>query len=76
MILKKSYIKPKIKAIELDNKQAILQVCKTGGQYWGAGSKCWYLIPSVYVTPCPTAIKGTRKSAGPGTSRETLSQPS
>ena len=29
----KKYIEPKIKQIPLDPKQAILQVCKAGGQY-------------------------------------------
>lgn len=32
---KKNYIKPRIKSIKLDSEQAILQVCKIGGAYFG-----------------------------------------
>ena len=38
----KNYTQPKIKEIQLDAKQAILQVCKIGGVYLTAADDCVY----------------------------------
>lgn len=76
VFMKKIYIEPKIKAIELDPRQAVLEACKIGGQYFGGATECMYLIPATDIIPCPLSIKGTKKSIGPGTSRETNAQPS
>ena len=44
----RKYIEPKIKAVMLDNKQAILQVCAIGGIY------LYYALPT-NVTMCSAA---------------------
>ncbi|MDD4202118.1 MAG: hypothetical protein PHQ52_01475 [Candidatus Omnitrophica bacterium] len=59
----KKYIQPKIKAIKLDSDQAILQVCKVGGDYFGVGTngtnKCQKADdPTLGSSTCLVAVKG------------------
>lgn len=37
----KEYIKPKIEEVSLDNNQAILQICRVSGAYFGGGGRCY-----------------------------------
>ena len=41
---KKEYTSPTITAVDLDSKQAIVQVCMTGGIYGETGGLGWYCI--------------------------------
>ena len=59
----KKYIKPKIKAIQLDPEQAVLQVCQVGGAYFRitGSTKCFNGGPGAY---CDITIKGVGNSMG------------
>ena len=64
---KKFYINPKIKAVTLDPKQSILQVCKViaGAIYFSGGNKC--LVeggPGAVTLTCPTDVKGDNSVVG------------
>ncbi|MDD4203463.1 MAG: hypothetical protein PHQ52_08355 [Candidatus Omnitrophica bacterium] len=57
----KKYIQPKIKLIELDSAQAIIQVCSVGGNYMRAGGiQCGGEIgeTSVYSFQCTISVRG------------------
>ena len=60
----KKYIEPKIKAVELDADQAILQVCMVGGAYLGEAmspgtSRC---TPMGSSGKCDLEVRGARTS--------------
>ena len=75
----KQYITPKIKSIELNAEQAILQICQLGGIYIYiqpyVSSRC-AIIGSTGVAgsryTCPVSVKG-RSTTGP---YETINQTS
>ncbi|MDD4202497.1 MAG: hypothetical protein PHQ52_03430 [Candidatus Omnitrophica bacterium] len=61
----KKYIQPKIKCVELDPKQALLQVCAIGGVYFEIGSQCGLVIwPTTYTATCNTGVKGNSELMG------------
>jgi hypothetical protein len=63
--VKKTYMQPKIKSINLEPEQAILQVCQIGGAYFGFTV---VTIPTSYCeggtrtgpNPCIVSIKGVQ----------------
>ncbi|MDD4202175.1 MAG: hypothetical protein PHQ52_01780 [Candidatus Omnitrophica bacterium] len=54
----KKYIQPKIKVIELDSKQAILQVCKINGVYLTLAEDCVYVFGGTVPIMCYNTPKG------------------
>ncbi|MDD4202639.1 MAG: hypothetical protein PHQ52_04155 [Candidatus Omnitrophica bacterium] len=56
----KKYIRPKIKAIRLNAKQAILAVCSIGGAYmYMAGTMCKYIgLQGFPACPSTALAKG------------------
>ncbi|MDD4202536.1 MAG: hypothetical protein PHQ52_03625 [Candidatus Omnitrophica bacterium] len=54
----KKYIQPKIKAIQLNEDQAVLQVCKSGGKYFSGGTHCLYQTRVAPPSTCATFVKG------------------
>ena len=66
--MKKQYITPKIKAVELDPKQAILQTCRvaaTAIYFTVATNRCNYGAgPGPSTATCNTPIKGKSSITG------------
>lgn len=56
----KKYIEPKIKAVELDPKQAVMQVCVVGGIYLNANVPPWCgsVIETIGGINCVDSPKG------------------
>ncbi|MDD4202537.1 MAG: hypothetical protein PHQ52_03630 [Candidatus Omnitrophica bacterium] len=54
----KKYIQPKIRAIELNEKQTVLQVCKTSGRYFIGTTQCAFMTHAAPATACPNSVKG------------------
>jgi hypothetical protein len=77
----KKYIQPKIKSIELDSKQTILQACKISavGIYFYAGTFCRYALtggPTPGTIFCDTGVKDDNTQFGAGFLSTTENQPS
>ena len=53
----RKYIEPKITAVELDSKQAILQVCKAAGAYFFSATQSRCMGPGGGAV-CADSIKG------------------
>ncbi|MDD4202501.1 MAG: hypothetical protein PHQ52_03450 [Candidatus Omnitrophica bacterium] len=75
----KKYKKPKISAVELDAKQAILQVCKVEGLYMkfvefaGIGSVC---VQTGTGFACDVSVKGITAPQGALASENVDDKPS
>ncbi|MDD4202023.1 MAG: hypothetical protein PHQ52_00970 [Candidatus Omnitrophica bacterium] len=54
--MKKKYVSPKLKAVELDCKQAMLQVCKAGGGYFWTSPIGWCIQTGTSMS-CPVGGK-------------------
>jgi hypothetical protein len=56
----KKYQQPKIKKVVLDPEQAVLQVCKVGGQYFLVGfTRCMGIGGSFMLSPlCNLSVRG------------------
>ncbi|MDD4202635.1 MAG: hypothetical protein PHQ52_04130 [Candidatus Omnitrophica bacterium] len=62
----KTYIKPKIKAIELDQRQAVVNVCKADGAYFegvGATTLCLYNGGGPTMNPMVCDTAGAKRAA-------------
>ncbi|MDD4202099.1 MAG: hypothetical protein PHQ52_01365 [Candidatus Omnitrophica bacterium] len=73
----KKYFQPKVKALKLDDKQAVMSVCKIGGMFFNAGSThCQYGAGGPAYT-CPQTVKGVADIWGAiGYAYESFSKPS
>ncbi|MDD4202445.1 MAG: hypothetical protein PHQ52_03170 [Candidatus Omnitrophica bacterium] len=76
--MNKNYIEPKIKRIELDQKQALLSVCSlTSGKYFFDGNKCLMVfIPTTTPAYCIQSVKGAKDSLASCNQWQTDTMPS
>ena len=64
--MRKKYIEPKIKAVELNAEQAIIQVCAIGGNYFASVSACLGNVGTGPVRTCALEVKGRTTGTGGG----------